>query len=170
MTNRSKRVSARELAAETPDAGTDAAPPETPMPVARAKQRTPKPLAKTRAALPKPIPERAPQVQNLQMVDYKPDPKRHMSQMGPVASSNWTGIIAGVRHRVRMGAPQSTVPKHIQELMRGDGVEFYVAEPPPGSGAVLVKQPPRARRTERANREQAQRRSSPVRGISAAGF
>lgn len=108
-------------------------------------------------------------------VIYHPDRKQHMSEMGPVATRNFTAVVRGCRVDVKFGAPRKRIPREVIELMERAGVDFAHAQPPqppPGSGATVSRErrnePPRARRTERRP-EDVDRRFRPVQGIGAQG-
>ncbi len=163
-----KRVSAAELArtdapAATPDASTPKEGKPAKAPKARASSRSVRETPRNPRIAP--MPERMAAPKPLDCTEYGPDRKHHMSEMGPVAQSNWIGVVGGKRISVRMGAPQSTVPQDIQRRMAESGIGFEQAEPPPGRGAVLVTQRPEAPRARRREVNEVTRRSSPLRAL-----
>lgn len=169
MAKRDRGVSAAELAREgatelAPQP--DEAPVDSAAPVTSSRRREAAPRPQRAAAEPRntrrrteisPLPERAPLPVRQEIVEYLPDRKRHMSEMGLVATGGFICRVGGVRHSVRMGAPKSTIPKEIQALMAASGVGFGHAMAPvkPGSLDVTVIDDeeddgvPRARRTHR---------------------
>lgn len=107
-------------------------------------------------------------------VVYSPDRNRHMSEMGPVATRNFTAVVRGCRVDVKFGAPRKRIPSEVIELMARAGVEFGHAAPPDvpaGQGASATRQrrtePPRARRTERRADEPERRFRPAIQSISA---
>lgn len=114
------------------------------------------------AALPAPP---APPVLRQQLsVVYRPDPKRHMSEMGLVSTANWIGRCRGQRVSVRFGAPLSTIPQCVRVMLAAADIRFGYAPPPAGAGARTVKEAPRARRTER-NADKRGDRQKPFRSV-----
>lgn len=163
-----KRLTAAELAGSAP---ADDAPPEpSAPPVRKPAKRTPPRNARI-APLP---PMQGSMVRALEQRDYLPDPHRHLSEMGPVATSNFICRIGGTRISVRMGAPRSTLPKELQAMMAEHGVGFAHAQPPARKGAMVVEPeesydgPPRARRTSRKrdrDRDAGDRTFAPIRTL-----
>jgi hypothetical protein len=176
---RNSRTTAASLAAEEglaplPDAEPVAAAPATAAPAERPRGRRPRgtaaaprperaaaaPAASKRNAVIAPMPVMAiPPA--LAHEEYRPDPRRHMSEMGAVATSNFICRIGGRRITVRMGAPRSAIPKEIQTLMAEAGVPFGHAMPAQKKGAVVVVEDeddaenvPRARRTHRPEKNE----------------
>jgi hypothetical protein len=102
---------------------------------------------------------------------YLPDAKRHMSEMGPVCTINWIGMVGGQRVSVRYGAPLSAIPMNVrQELAKNPRVRFAIAPPPErrGGGVVLdgddQRGPPRARRSNpKGRQERVHSRFTPIR-------
>jgi hypothetical protein len=110
----------------------------------------------------------------LEQTDYLPDPTRHMSEAGPVATSNFICRIGATRISVRMGAPRSSIPKEIQALMAESDVSFGIAAPPAHRGATVIEAPddddaggpPRARRSARKrDRDPGDRPFKPLRSL-----
>lgn len=166
------RVTASELASQdagAADAAAAAAAAPAPKPVPPARAARPKQTPSRRRVDIAPMPQLGLQVRALDQTDYLPDPTRHMSEAGPVATSNFICRIGSRRVSVRMGAPRSTIPKEIQALMAQAGVTFGMAAPPAGKGAVVIEDAldddddgtPRARRTTRESRGPARRFRSP---------
>lgn len=101
---------------------------------------------------------------------FGPDKHRHMSEMGPVATSNWIGMVDGNRVSVRFGAPLSTIPKNVRaELAKCKRVRFAIAPPPEARGTVRVERDldaPRARRGNPGkNEERVRSRFAPIRQL-----
>lgn len=180
MTKRNRGVSAAELAQGDNELAPqpDAAPVDTAKPAAEPRRRRVGAGAgggaRARVQI-APMPERQTVPARQECVEYLPDPKRHMSEMGLVATGAFICRLNGVRHSVKMGAPKATVPKVIQEMMAESGVTFGHALAPikPGSvGVTLIDDEddggaPRARRTHRPEKNAPERqfrkpRSLPV--------
>lgn len=179
MAKRNRGVSAAELARED---ATDLAPQPDQAPVdeaasgggsaAPAARRAPTVRRQPRSLI-QPMPERAPMPARQDCVEYLPDPKRHMSQMGLVATGGFICRIDGVRHSVRMGAPKTTIPAAVQKLMAASGVTFGHAVSPVKKGEVGVtvledeedEGGPRARRTHRPEKNVPQRQFRPIRHL-----
>jgi len=98
---------------------------------------------------PPPVAPAPPVLRHQLSVVYRPDAKRHMSKMGLVSTQNWIGRCKGHRVSVRYGAPLSTIPHCVREMLADAGIRFGYAPPPPGQGAETVREPPRARRADR---------------------
>jgi hypothetical protein len=100
---------------------------------------------------------------------YGPDRNHHMSEMGPVATSNWIGMVDGNRVSVRYGAPLSTIPKNVRaELAKCKRIRFAIAPPPETRGSVRVERDsdaPHARRSNPGKEERVRSRFAPIRHL-----
>lgn len=94
-------------------------------------------------------PAKAAEPLTLGKVDYRPSPGVHIAEAGPVAESNWIGLVKGRRVVVHFGAQESKVHEGVRAAMAKSGVGFR-----PVSYAQLgLKAPPGAARVEVHPRE-----------------
>jgi len=104
---------------------------------------------------------------------FLPDSRRHMSEMGPVCTINWIGMVSGQRVSVRFGAPLAIIPMNVRrEMAKSPRVRFAIAPKPERQGGVVVDDddrsaPPRARRSNPNARteERVRSRFSPIRHL-----
>lgn len=66
----------------------------------------------------------APEASTLSKIDYRPTPGVHIAEAGPVAQSNWIGLVKGRRVVVHFGAQESRVHDGVKTAMAKSGIGF----------------------------------------------